>query len=79
MACRIAKVLHERAELARGNCLARKTDDKGLALVRVDIRRHRAKPRHKGMREDEGGGQVHGEAIVPQQFVLLGVITYIAL
>ncbi len=47
------EVLSERGQLAGRNQLAGDGDDEGLAVVRVDVRRDRAKPRHEGVRKDE--------------------------
>jgi hypothetical protein len=38
------------------SCANEDGDDEGLAVVRVDVRRDRAKPGHEGVREDE----IHG-------------------
>ena len=62
------EILCERRELARGDQLAGDGDDEGLAVVRVDVRRHGAKPRHEGVRKDE----VHVEARRRQKGARLG-------
>src|SRR5205085_4286159 len=49
-------VLGERGERAGGGQLAGDRHHGGLAVVRVNVRRDRAEPRHEGVRE----GQVRG-------------------
>ena len=47
------QVLHQRVELAGDDHLARDRHDEGLAVVRMDVRRHGAEPRHERVGKDE--------------------------
>ena len=51
------QVLCNVLQLAGRNGLARYADHKGFAPVRVDVRRNRAKPGHKGEVKDGGHGR----------------------
>ena len=47
------QILHKSIELARCNQLPGHGHDKRLAVVRVDVGRHRAKPGHEGVGENK--------------------------